>query len=93
MSEEDEQRVTFNRDAETGKYIIVFDPLDGSSNIDVNVNVGTIFSVAEAAFGTGNAGGVDSAAGVQAGGGGVCGVWAVDGVGLYDGAWSVWIYA
>jgi fructose-1,6-bisphosphatase I len=37
--------VTFNRDPETGKYIIVFDPLDGSSNIDVNVNVGTIFSV------------------------------------------------
>ena len=45
VSEEDEQPITFNRDAETGKYIIVFDPLDGSSNIDVNVNVGTIFSV------------------------------------------------
>ena len=45
VSEEDEQPVTFNRDPETGKYIIVFDPLDGSSNIDVNVNVGTIFSV------------------------------------------------
>jgi fructose-1,6-bisphosphatase I len=28
-----------------GKYIIVFDPLDGSSNIDVNVNIGTIFAV------------------------------------------------
>ena len=45
VSEEDEQPVTFNRDPETGKYIIVFDPLDGSSNIDVNVNVGTIFSI------------------------------------------------
>lgn len=45
VSKEDEEPVTFNRDAETGKYIIVFDPLDGSSNIDVNVNVGTIFSV------------------------------------------------
>jgi fructose-1,6-bisphosphatase I len=45
VSEEDEEPVTFNRDAETGKYILVFDPLDGSSNIDVNVNVGTIFSV------------------------------------------------
>ena len=45
VSEEDEEPVTFNRDAETGKYIIVFDPLDGSSNIDVNVNVGTIFSI------------------------------------------------
>jgi fructose-1,6-bisphosphatase I len=45
VSEEDEQPVTFDRSVETGKYIIVFDPLDGSSNIDVNVNVGTIFSV------------------------------------------------
>jgi fructose-1,6-bisphosphatase I len=45
VSEEDEEPVTFNRSVETGKYIIVFDPLDGSSNIDVNVNVGTIFSV------------------------------------------------
>ena len=45
VSEEDEEPKTFDRDVETGKYIIVFDPLDGSSNIDVNVNVGTIFSV------------------------------------------------
>ena len=28
-----------------GKYMVVFDPLDGSSNIDVNVSVGTIFSI------------------------------------------------
>lgn len=28
-----------------GKYVLVFDPLDGSSNIDVNVSIGTIFSV------------------------------------------------
>jgi fructose-1,6-bisphosphatase I len=28
-----------------GKYTLAFDPLDGSSNIDVNVNIGTIFSV------------------------------------------------
>ena len=45
ISEEDEEPVTFDRGIESGKYIIVFDPLDGSSNIDVNVNVGTIFSV------------------------------------------------
>src|ERR1700761_8972750 len=45
VSEEDEEPVTFGRSLETGKYIIVFDPLDGSSNIDVNVNVGTIFSI------------------------------------------------
>ncbi|MDJ0837930.1 MAG: class 1 fructose-bisphosphatase [Acidobacteriota bacterium] len=29
----------------TGKYVVLFDPLDGSSNIDVNVTIGTIFSV------------------------------------------------
>ncbi|HET7126309.1 MAG TPA: class 1 fructose-bisphosphatase, partial [Lysobacter sp.] len=28
-----------------GNYLLLFDPLDGSSNIDVNVSVGTIFSV------------------------------------------------
>ncbi|MCL2471643.1 MAG: class 1 fructose-bisphosphatase [Propionibacteriaceae bacterium] len=32
---------TFKR----GKYLLVFDPLDGSSNIDVNISVGTIFSI------------------------------------------------
>lgn len=45
VSEEDERPTTTDKGLETGKYIIVFDPLDGSSNIDVNVNVGTIFSV------------------------------------------------
>ena len=45
ISEEDEHPVTVNLDPDRGKYIVVFDPLDGSSNIDVNVNVGTIFSV------------------------------------------------
>ena len=30
---------------EEAKYVIAFDPLDGSSNIDVNVSVGTIFSI------------------------------------------------
>lgn len=29
----------------TGEYILIFDPLDGSSNIDVNVAIGTIFSI------------------------------------------------
>lgn len=42
-SEEEESVVDLqNPDA---KYVIAFDPLDGSSNIDVNVSVGTIFSV------------------------------------------------
>ena len=45
VSEENEEPVIINADPESGRYIIVFDPLDGSSNIDVNVNVGTIFSI------------------------------------------------
>jgi fructose-1,6-bisphosphatase I len=45
VSEENEEPLVFDRAPTTGEYIIVFDPLDGSSNIDVNVNVGTIFSI------------------------------------------------
>ena len=45
VSEENEEPAIYNRAPDVGKYIVVFDPLDGSSNIDVNVNVGTIFSV------------------------------------------------
>jgi fructose-1,6-bisphosphatase I len=43
VSEEDEGPVEFDRP--DAKFAVIFDPLDGSSNIDVNVNVGTIFSV------------------------------------------------
>jgi len=45
VSEENDLPVTFDRAPETGRYIVIFDPLDGSSNIDVNVSVGTIFSI------------------------------------------------
>src|SRR5262249_6707253 len=44
-SEEDAGPVVSQRDWENGTYVVVFDPLDGSSNIDVNVSVGTIFSI------------------------------------------------
>jgi fructose-1,6-bisphosphatase I len=44
-SEENAAPVVVPRDWEQGRYVVVFDPLDGSSNIDVNVSVGTIFSV------------------------------------------------
>ncbi len=37
-----------------GKYLLVFDPLDGSSNIDVNISVGTIFSILRCADGVSN---------------------------------------
>lgn len=45
-SEENEGLIEFNGEfSKTGKYIVAFDPLDGSSNIDVNVSVGSIFSI------------------------------------------------
>ncbi len=45
-SEENENVVAFDDElAKNGKYIVTMDPLDGSSNIDVNVSIGTIFSI------------------------------------------------
>lgn len=44
-SEEMEEIIPIPDKFPTGKYVLLFDPLDGSSNIDVNVPVGTIFSV------------------------------------------------
>ncbi|REK06851.1 MAG: class 1 fructose-bisphosphatase [Planctomycetota bacterium] len=44
-SEEDETPLLAHGGSPTAKYIVVFDPLDGSSNIDVNVSVGTTFSI------------------------------------------------
>ena len=41
-SEEEDNFVAAN---EQGGYLVLFDPLDGSSNIDVNISIGTIFSV------------------------------------------------
>jgi fructose-1,6-bisphosphatase I len=47
-SEEDNEVVIFNQKMnQNGKYVVLMDPLDGSSNIDVNVCVGTIFSIYE----------------------------------------------
>ena len=44
-SEEEEDIIHIPARFKCGKYVLLFDPLDGSSNIDVNVPVGTIFSV------------------------------------------------
>jgi len=44
-SEENEGLIDVPPERAKGKYIVLFDPLDGSSNIDVNVSIGTIFSV------------------------------------------------
>lgn len=44
-SEENADLIQIPSQFPKGDYIIIFDPLDGSTNIDVNVNVGTIFSI------------------------------------------------
>lgn len=45
VSEEDDEPRVSKDVGEKGRYIVLFDPLDGSSNIDVNVSIGTIFSI------------------------------------------------
>lgn len=44
-SEEHEDILTIPDRFEKGSYVLVYDPLDGSSNIDVNVSIGTIFGI------------------------------------------------
>jgi len=45
-SEENDDFVAFEDErSKNGKYVVAFDPLDGSSNIDVNASIGTIFSI------------------------------------------------
>lgn len=46
VSEENQEIITFDDNlSKDAKYILLMDPLDGSSNIDVNVSIGTIFSI------------------------------------------------
>jgi len=45
-SEEEEDFVVFDDEySNNSKYVVLFDPLDGSSNIDVNASIGTIFAI------------------------------------------------
>lgn len=45
-SEEEDEAVAFSKELnKNAKYVVLMDPLDGSSNIDVNVSVGTTFSI------------------------------------------------
>lgn len=44
-SEEEDEMFAFPNRADRGPFLLLFDPLDGSSNIDVNLSIGTIFSI------------------------------------------------
>ncbi len=52
-SEENENPMLVHRGSEKANYAVIFDPLDGSSNIDVNVSVGTTFSIVRRPEGAG----------------------------------------
>ncbi len=54
-SEEDEEPLILRSGSDGGKYCVLFDPLDGSSNLDVAVGVGTIFTVLRNDFEIGSA--------------------------------------
>ncbi|GGF10125.1 class 1 fructose-bisphosphatase [Hymenobacter cavernae] len=54
VSEEDEEVIQTGNNQ--GKYVVAMDPLDGSSNIDVNVSIGTIFSIYRRISATGTVG-------------------------------------
>ncbi|WP_457572316.1 class 1 fructose-bisphosphatase [Desulfovulcanus sp.] len=53
-SEENADLIEIPAKFDTGDYILIFDPLDGSSNIDVNVSIGTIFSIYRRKNGSGS---------------------------------------
>ena len=57
VSEENQEPVVTKNNGGHGKYIVLFDPLDGSSNLDCNVAVGTIFAVYSTPEGARRAGG------------------------------------
>ena len=45
-SEEEEETIIFENDeGVNGKYVVLIDPIDGSSNIEVNVSIGTVFAI------------------------------------------------
>lgn len=52
LASEELNEPIFPEKGKNGKYVISFDPLDGSSNIDVNVSIGTIFSIHKKVNGT-----------------------------------------
>jgi fructose-1,6-bisphosphatase I/sedoheptulose-1,7-bisphosphatase len=76
VSEELEQPYRIPEEYPRGRYLLAFDPLDGSSNIDVNVSVGSIFSVLACPEG---ASGEDASAFFQPGARQVCAGYAIYG--------------
>lgn len=58
-SEEEEDIIHIPSKFKLGKYVLLFDPLDGSSNIDANISIGTIFSIYKRITPDGNPGALE----------------------------------
>jgi len=59
-SEENEDMIIFgNKYSMDGKYVVAFDPVDGSSNIEVNIPIGTIFSIYKRLTAVGSSASID----------------------------------
>ncbi len=84
-SEENEHPLPIPEKYPCGKYVLLYDPLDGSSNIDYNLPIGTIFSIyrRKSEQGPGYFGGL-SAARSAAGGRGLYPVWLQHHAGLFS---------
>jgi hypothetical protein len=92
-TEENERIIEIREDGFAGKYAINMDPLDGSSNIDVNVSVGTIFSLHRKRS-SGPRGSRRTASNPdQTGRRGVRHLRVLDHAGLLDGPGGAWVHA
>ncbi len=91
VSEESETFVDLSND---GKYVIAIDPLDGSSNIDVNVSIGTIFSVyrRKSPFQTPIQDEDILQKGIRTGSGRICFVWIIYHACLHHRTWGEWLH-
>ena len=96
VSEEDEEPHVIADSGDKGRYIVLFDPLDGSSNINANVNIGTIFSIMERPVNRRDGQRRESdgfAAGIETGGGGLCALRKQHGAGLHGGIRRAHVHA
>ena len=95
-SEEEDDFISINSQDENhqNKYVVLIDPLDGSSNIDVNVSVGTIFSIYRRITPVGTPVTLEDflQPGKKPGCRRLYYLWNFYHVGLYYRAWSQWFY-
>ena len=95
-SEEEDDFISINSNDEQhqNKYVVLIDPLDGSSNIDVNVSVGTIFSIYRRVTPVGTPVTLEdfSSTRNKSGGSRLYHLWYFYYVSLYHGPWRKWFY-